>query len=268
LQKELTHLRQTLRAQPYYVSAELNAFNSWLTKTIRSPKTLEPPLFLKSENKRMKVSTWFKALITDQAIKTNEVAEQWKPQAKFFNSGNFRELRTELALLSLKAEGKIHDFHAANKVNAHDALGIDFWVELEPKGFFQRIFPVQVKSSFKAAKEFKNMHIHYSDHFREMMTRVDPQMVKDFDSMGFDGRSYRSIPVIIAKNKSISDIKAEILEIGRKLNSNKKLIHKPISSSNRTIDKPRVEDTGRIDTIRTLFTNNLLEPIVREPIAA
>lgn len=122
------------------MQAELDAFNSWLTQTIRSAKPTEANQYLQKEKQRTKVSTWFKALVTDKAIQTQKVAETWKPNTKFFNSGNFRELRTELALQALKAEGKIYDFHAARNVSSHDALGIDFWVELKPQGFSKKSF--------------------------------------------------------------------------------------------------------------------------------
>lgn len=257
--KEISQLRQTLRAQPYYVPAEWNSFNSWLTQKIRSTKTVTPKQYLKDikEKQRMKVASWFKALVTDKPIHTDEVAKIWRPENKTFNSGTFREHRTELALLSLKAEGKIQDFHPAHNVSAHDALGIDFWVELKPQGCFQKIFPLQVKSSSAAAKSFRKMHIHYSDHLREMLSLVDPQMVKSLDTMGFDGHSKRDIPVIIAKDKSISDIKKEILSTIQNLGIEKKLILKPSNTK-----KTSVQDAGRPETLSTLFQADLVRPVV------
>ena len=250
--------------QPYYRAAKWASFQSWLTRTIRKAEPLELSSFIKRkrENIRMQVRTWFKALVTDEVVNSEKTAKQWVPNGILFSAGAFRELRTELALTSLKADGKIQNFYATKHSGDHDKVGIDFWVELKPKGCFRRIFPLQIKSSQVGAEEFANMHIHYSEQFREVMNNIDPRMVQDFDSMGFDGRSHRTIPVIIATDKSITDLKQEILDIAEELTAGKKLIHRPrqnLGANNAKPSSRRIEKLSRIPIIKTLFDNQYLE---------
>jgi hypothetical protein len=250
-----------MRSQPYYNASNWGDFHSWLTKTVRSaqPVDLQDSLENNREHKRMQVQDWFKALVTDESIETSKIDTQWKPFGKFFNNGNFRELRTELALLALKAEGKIKDFFPTRTNGAHDAIGADSWIELPPKGFFRRVMPLQTKSSQNAASSFKKMQIHYSDQLQTMLKAIDPKLVDDFDSMGFDGHTKRSIPVVIAKNKSITDLKADIMKRVKEVTSSKKLIHTPQDFADNEKNNARPEQQNRPQLLRTLFKAQLLE---------
>jgi hypothetical protein len=194
--------------QPYYNAAHKKVFFSWLDNLIQRAESFIPEQKFKSTQFKGELNKWLHAVIQDHDSANFDFPQLDKLNDKargFFQLGNFYEIRASLALVCLEAKAVIESFSCAKANSKCDSFGIDIIAEMKQIRNVRRFIPFQIKASRKNG--FRWLKFSKDAHYIRELQQCHPKLYKKISSLN-SSLMQRFIPVIIAKQKSISKLSA------------------------------------------------------------